>query len=212
MIYSPKRSKIDIFLDEKYSKISVRNKIVAIASFVVLVVGMFLLFCYSENHEEIARLTQKQANASEELRKVIKAANELPRHKEELKEAQLQFETTSILLPKSQEIPNLLRSISDLGRNSGLDFMSFTPGQESPKDFYAEIPIDIKIKGPYHNLGLFLDKVSKLERIVTVDNIKTDKVDFDKSEVLLNSSCKLITYRFTNVKLEDTQKKGKGKK
>ncbi|MCL2790686.1 MAG: type 4a pilus biogenesis protein PilO [Desulfobulbus sp.] len=206
MTYSPRKSKVDIFLDEKYSKISDRNKMLGTALGAVVVVGLFLFVCYYPNHEQITALTQQKTTANEELHKVMKAAQELPRHKKELEEVRAQFETTSALLPKSQEIPNLLRNISDLGRNSGLDFISFTPGQESQKDFYAEIPIDIKIKGPYHNLGLFLDKVSKLERIVTVNNIKTDKVDLDKGEILLNSSCKLITYRFTNTKIEAKKK------
>jgi len=206
MIYSPKKSKIDIFLDEKYAKVSDRNKLLGIGLFMVLVIGLFFFVFYQPNQEEIDSLAQQTSAASEELRKVRKAAQDLPKHKKELEEVRLQFDTTSTLLPKSQEIPNLLRDISDLGRNSGLDFISFTPGQEAPKDFYAEIPIDIKIRGSYHNLGLFLDKVSKLERIVTVNNIKTEKVDIDKNEILLSSSCRLITYRFTNVKLEPKKK------
>jgi Tfp pilus assembly protein PilO len=211
MIYSPKKTKIDIFLDEKYSKISGRNKVIALASFAVVVVGLFYFFCYQPNNEEIATLAKKKSTEQQELNRARKAADELPRHQKEVEELRLQFETTVALLPKSQEIPNLLRNISDLGRNSGLDFISFTPGEEVQKqDFYAEIPIDIKIRGPYHNLGLFLDKVSKLERIVTVNNIKTEKVDFDKNEILLNSSCKLVTYRFTNVKL--VEEKGARKK
>ena len=48
------------------------------------------------------------------------------------------------------------------------DFNSFTPGGETPQEFYAEIPISIQVRGPYHNVGYFLDQVSKLERIVTV--------------------------------------------
>jgi type IV pilus assembly protein PilO len=107
----------------------------------------------------------------------------------------------AVLLPTSQEIPDLLRNISDLGRRAGLDFLSFVPGAEIPKDFYAEIPVDIRIKGPYHNLCSFLDAVSKLERIVTVNNISMDKAGEEGSEILLNSSCRLLTYRFTNVQL-----------
>ena len=87
-----------------------------------------------------------------------------------------------------------------------MDFLSFIPGVETPKDFYAEIPLDIKIRGPYHNLGLFLDKISKLERIVTVNNVKTEKVDLEGNEILLTSSCRLLTYRFTNKKLEKRKK------
>ena len=104
----------------------------------------------------------------------------------------------------------MLRNISDLGKSAGLDFLKFVPGVEIPKDFYAEIPIDITITGPYHNLGFFLDKVSKLDRIVTVNNINIDKSQKDGLEMLLNSTCRLVTYRFTNVKLQPP-KDGKAK-
>lgn len=207
MAYSSKKSKFDIFIDEKYQSFSQKNKVIALASVLIVFVGVFYFLFFQPNYEEIGNLTTKVAAANEELKKVRKAARDLPMYQKELEEVRSKFEATSVLLPKSQEIPNLLRNISDLGRNTGLDFLSFTPGQEIPKDFYAEIPIDIQIKGPYHNLGVFLDKVSKLERIVTVNNIKTDKVDQEKNEISLNSSCRLVTYRFTNVKLEPANQK-----
>jgi len=206
MAYSSKKSKFDTFIDGKYIAVSNQNKFLAISLFLTVIFILFYFLFFQSNHDEITKLTAQVNATNEELKKVRKAARDLPIYQKELEEVKNKFEATSVLLPKSQEIPNLLRNISDLGRNSGLDFLSFTPGQEIPKDFYAEIPIDIKIKGPYHNLGLFLDKVSKLERIVTVNNIKTDKVDQEKSEILLDSSCRLLTYRFTNVKIEQPKK------
>jgi len=206
MTYSSKKSKFDLFIDEKYMSISNKNKLLGILSILLLFIVLFYFLFFQSNQEQIAKLTVQVNATNEELKKVRKAARDLPVYQKELEEVRNKFEATSVLLPKSQEIPNLLRNISDLGRNAGLDFLSFTPGQEIPRDFYAEIPVDIKIKGPYHNLGLFLDKVSKLERIVTVNNIKTDKVDQEKNEILLDSSCRLLTYRFTNVKLEQHKK------
>ena len=212
MNYSSKKTKLDIFIDEKYLSISNRNKLLGAIFFTLLLTAIFYFSFFKINYDEQENLSVRINVASEELKKVRIAARNLPVHQKELNEVREQFETTSVLLPKSQEIPNLLRNISDLGRNSGLDFISFIPGQEIPKDFYAEIPIDIKIKGPYHNLGLFLDRVSKLERIVSVNNIKTEKVEKEKNEMLLDSTCKLITYRFTNVKLEQPKdKSGKPK-
>jgi type IV pilus assembly protein PilO len=207
MAYSSKISKFDLFIDEKYQSISNKNKVLGISLFLLLLLVLFFFLFFQNNYEEIDRLTAQVNATSEELKKVRKAARDFPVYQKELADVRSKFEATSVLLPKSQEIPNLLRDISDLGRKSGLDFISFTPGQEIPRDFYAEIPIDIKIKGPYHNLGLFLDKVSKLDRIVTVNNIRTDKVDQDKNEILLNSTFRLLTYRFTNVKLEKPKKK-----
>ncbi|MDD2307873.1 MAG: type 4a pilus biogenesis protein PilO [Prolixibacteraceae bacterium] len=179
-------------------------------SIFIIPLVIFYFFLYKPNTEKIEKLELQVQNSNEELKKVRKAARDLPKYQKELELTQSEFESTSVLLPKSQEIPNLLRNISDLGKGAGLDFLSFVPGPETPKDFYAEIPIDIKIKGPYHNLGAFLDTVSKLERIVTVNNIKTENPEQGSGEILLTSSCKLVTYRFTNVKLppaDGTKKK-----
>lgn len=133
----------------------------------------------------------------------------LQKYKEDLAETQKKFEETAIMLPKTQEIPDLLRNISDLGREAGLEFLEFAPGIEVQQDFYAEIPINIRLLGPYHNIGNFLDKVSKLDRVVTVNNIKIGQAKEDTNEVLLNATCQLVTYRFTGQKLADGKDKKK---
>ena len=202
MISGAKMAKFDNFLDEKYLLLDKRTKILIIIAVFIVPVLLFYFLCFSPQMDKIVTL-QKQANTlSDDLKKVRKTVADLPRYKNEFAEVQKQFDTMAILLPKTQEIPNLLRNISDLGKSTGLDFLKFVPGAEVPKDFYAEIPIDIAIVGPYHNLGSFLDKVSKLDRIVTVNNINVDKPTKEDTELLLNSTCRLVTYRFTNVKLE----------
>ena len=92
---------------------------------------------------------------------------------------------TSILLPKESEIPKLLTDISALGRNAGLDFLTFKPLADIPKDFYAEIPVTINVRGPYHNMGYFFDQVSKLARIVSVSNVKMSSPKKEGGEMLL---------------------------
>lgn len=205
-----RKTKYDIFIENKIIPIDAKKKIYLLISIFIIPLVIFYFFIYKPNTEKIEKLALQVKNSNEELKKVRKAARDLPKYQKELELTQSEFESTSVLLPKSQEIPNLLRNISDLGKGAGLDFLSFVPGPETPKDFYAEIPIDIKIKGPYHNLGAFLDTVSKLKRIVTVNNIKTENPEQGSGEILLTSSCKLVTYRFTNVKLppaDGTKKK-----
>lgn len=199
-------SKFDIFITKNYIPLDKNKKLLFFFLILALPILIIYFLIIQPNIDKISLLEKNITASTEELNKVRKAARDLPKHEEELRKAQEIFDLTSVLLPKSQEIPVLLRNISDLGKQSGLDFLSFIPGVETPKDFYAEIPIDIKIRGPYHNLGLFLDKISKLERIVSVNNIKTEKVDLEGNEILLTSSCRLITYRFTNVKLEPPKK------
>ncbi len=209
MSTSAKMKKFDIFLDEKYFSFDKRAKLsIYIAAFLIPAL-LFYFLSFKPQTEKIAMLQKQVDVAGEELKIARKAARDLPRHQKEFEDVQKEFDATAVLLPKSQEIPNLLRNISDLGKSAGLDFLKFTPGVETPKDFYAEIPIDITIKGPYHNLGFFLDKVSKLERIVTVNNISIDRPEKEGTEMLLNSTCRLVTYRFTNQKLEPKVEKPK---
>jgi type IV pilus assembly protein PilO len=204
MISTAKMAAIESFIDDKYLSLEKRIKISILVSIFILPALLFYFLVFNPQAEKIAVLKKNLDVASEELKKAKKIASELPKFKKEFEDVQREFDATSALLPKSQEIPNLLRSISDLGRNAGLDFVRFVPGVETPKDFYAEIPIDISIIGSYHNLGSFLDKVSKLDRIVTVNNINLDRsaAAKDETELLLASTCRLVTYRFTGVKIQ----------
>lgn len=204
-------NKFDTFIDEKYIPLDVKVKI-AIAVLILLIPAALCYFLvFQPNKEAIAGLDNQIVIAQKDLNKARKAAQNLSKHEQELEETKKEFEATAVILPKSQEIPDLLRSISDRGKSAGLDFLSFKPGAEIPRDFYAEIPVDISTKGPYHNMGFFLDQVSKLERLVTVNNIKMGSPKKEGSEMLLNSTCRLVTYRFTNTKLP-SEEKGKGKK
>ena len=204
-------NKFDTFIDEKYISLDVKVKITIAVLILLLPAALCYFLVFQPNKEAIASLDNQIVKAQKDLNKARKAAQNLPKHEQELAEIKKEFEATAVILPKSQEIPNLLRSISDRGKSAGLDFLSFKPGAEIPRDFYAEIPVDISTKGPYHNMGFFLDQVSKLERLVTVNNIKMGSPKKEGSEMLLNSTCRLVTYRFTNTKLP-SENKGKGKK
>lgn len=202
MISGKQQLQFDLFIEKKYLPLEKKVKVLICLAALLIPAALFYFLMFQPQSTKIASLTNQIRVSSEELRTVQRAARDLPRHQQEFAEIQQKFEDLSVLLPTSQEIPDLLRNISDLGRRAGLDFLSFVPGSEIPRDFYAEIPVDIRIKGPYHNLGAFLDAVSKLERIVTVNNISMDKAGEEGTEILLNSSCRLLTYRFTNIQLE----------
>ncbi len=206
-------TQFDTFVSDKYIPLERKVKIfLAVLLFVLPVVLFYFLF-YSPKQDKIKGLEAKKVSLAAEVQRAEKAARNLQKYKDEVADANKRFQETAIVLPKKKEIPNLLRNISDLGKGAGLDFLSFKPGSEVPKDFYAEIPINISIRGPYHNMGYFLDQVSKLDRIVTVDNIKMGSPKREGGEMLLNSSCRLVTYRFTNTQVsKPDKKKKKGRK
>ncbi len=185
------------FVNEKYIPLNKNVKIGIAAALIVGPVALFIFVFYNPKQAKISELKISRDQLTGKVTEAEAASKNKEHHENELKDAEQKFEEMSVILPKEQEIPSLLRNISDLGKRAGLDFVEFKPGNESPKDFYAEIPVSIRIKGPYHNVGYFLGEVSGLDRLVTVDNINMGGPQDVAGEILLDSSCNLLTYRFT---------------
>jgi type IV pilus assembly protein PilO len=195
------------FIDEKYIPLAPRIKLGITVGIILLPLVIFYFSYYQQKAKKIQNLDQQKVSLNKQIQTVkLKAAN-LAKFEKELKEAEMQFLETAALLPKEKEIPKLLKDISALGRNAGLDFLTFKPLADIPRDFYAEIPVKINVRGPYHNMGYFFDQVSKLTRIVSVTNVKMSSPKKEGGEMLLNSDCQLVTYRFTNVELPKPPKK-----
>ena len=189
------------FIDQRYLPLETKYKIAIAVFILILPVILFFFVFYQPNNQKITTLSSQKASLDQKLKEVKTKLQNRTRLQRELDETTAIFEEASKLLPKDQEIPKLLADISALGRTAGLDFLTFKPQADVPKDFYAEIPVDIDVMGPYHNVGFFFDQVSRLDRIVSVSNVKMSSPKKEGSEMLLNSNCKLITYRFTNVEL-----------
>jgi type IV pilus assembly protein PilO len=194
------------FLDTKYIPLEWKYKLLLTVLIFALPLAAYYFLFLQNNLTTLEQLTSQKTKIEKELQIVKKKAQDLPRLEAELATAQIEFDEKAALLPKEKEIPQLLRDISSLGRNAGLDFLKFKPLPSVPKDFYAEIPVTINVRGPYHNVGFFFDRVSKLERIVSVSNVKMSSPKFEGGEMLLNSDCRLVTYQFTNVELPKTKK------
>lgn len=199
---------LNTFIDEKYVPLDIKIKAVIFVAFILLPCVGFYFLSFATKAEEIEGLEVQKEKLSETVAKGQQAQKNLEKIKLEIVETEKKFAKAAIVLPKTKEIPDLLRNISDLGKEAGLDFISFKPGSEIPREFYAIIPVDIQIKGPYHNLGYFLDRVSKLERIVSTNNISMGGPKKSGGELLLSSKCRLETYRYTG-KSNKQPEKGK---
>lgn len=198
---------INAFLDDKVSRLKPAHKIAICAAAVLLPAIVFYFISYSPKTAEINNLLTQKQSLEAEITKVEKASREITKHRAEMAETKLMFAKASALLPQQQEIPSLLTSISDIGQNSGLDFLSFVPKNEIKKEFYADIPVDIKVRGTYHNVGVFLDKISDLSRIVTVSDINMSGPKLQGGEMVLETTFSLVTYRFVEPAPAGTDKK-----
>lgn len=151
-------------------------------------------------HKPQMPLLEKAQREEQELRasfeeKQRKAAN-FDRYKQQLAEIERSFGTMLRQLPGKTEIPNLLVDISQTGLGAGLQEELFQPMDEVRKDFYAEKPIKIRLKGSYHEFGRFVSDIAALPRIVTLHDIEIGPASKDAApdELVLNVTAK--TYRY----------------
>jgi len=191
------------FLETRIVPLESKYKVIIWVAAMLLPTAAFLFFYYFPKNDDIKVLEKSKVTLEREISEAKARANELDKHKAEMAETKMLFQQASVLLPQKKEIPSLLTNISGLGTGSGLDFVSFQPKGEVSKEFYAEIPVDISVRGPYHNVGNFLYQVSKLDRIVSVSNINLGSPTLDKGEMLLTGRFTLVTYRFIEANAGD---------
>jgi type IV pilus assembly protein PilO len=193
----------------KIGKLSRLYKLLLSMGVFVLLVGPFVYFSFLPKISNINALKKECTTLETRLATAKEKANQLKYYQDKLKDAEMEFKMVMKKLPETKEIPALLSSVSQSGRDAGLDFLLFQPESEQNKDFYAGIPVSIKVTGNYHNVALFFDKVARLSRIVNIDDIKMVSTQGNTN---LITSCKAITYRFVETKPEQASPSNKKKK
>ena len=206
------REGFDSFLEKKIVPLDKKIIVVIFAVIIILPSVAFYFLYYTAKTDEIKKLESRTAKLRKEITGAKARAAKLDEHLAEMEETQRLFAEASVLLPQKKEIPSLLTNISALGTNSGLTMARFKPGGEKKQEFYAEIPVSLKISGPYHNIGNFLYEVSKLDRIISATSITLGGAKTQRGELILNSNVKLITYRFLEEHEMKKPKPKKGKK
>jgi type IV pilus assembly protein PilO len=137
----------------------------------MIVVGYVMLVVWPKQ-EEIGRLAAESRKLGTEVEEKRKIALQLPQIEREVQAMDLQLKEVLVKLPEEREIPNLLTQVSTLGQQSGLELSAFRPAKIEPRDFYSEVPINLRAEGTYHTLGTFFDRLSKMPRIVTVGEFR----------------------------------------
>ena len=161
------------------------------AAVIVLVcVGVLFGGYYFHTSEQLINLKNEEKK-EQELRNVFKLkqnkAVNLPLYKEQMVEMEESFGAMLRQLPSKTEVADLLVDVSQKGLANGLEFDLFRPKEEVPEEFYAELPIEIKVKGSYHEFGQFVSDIAALPRIVTIRDISITPSSKSKSRRGLSS-------------------------
>ncbi|MGZ8496491.1 MAG: type 4a pilus biogenesis protein PilO [Candidatus Binatia bacterium] len=188
---------------DKFLEQSVARKIGILAGIICLAYGLYFSFVYSPNSDAIANLAESvQIARNEKLVKEKKAGN-LARLEKELRDMETKLKEAVAQLPDRKEIPDLLTNLSNKAREAGLEIVLFRPRNEAFQEFYAEVPVDIVVRGGFHNAVGFFDEVGKLNRIVNIDNIEFRNPKVVNDQMTMDISNLATTYRF----LDDAERK-----
>ena len=179
---------------------------------IVLVLGQYLLL---PAYEKLDAKDQDYTKLEQDLNEKKRVAQDPKVFEAKLESVKRDLEIKKAQLPDKKEIPQLLTTISSLGKESGLSFLLFRPKPEVPKEFYAEIPVEIKVEGGYHEVASFFSRVGNLDRIVNITNVIMEKPKDQGEKMILTTSCLATTFMFIEtpvVKEEPSKIKTKRKK
>src|SRR5215208_3730031 len=159
--------------------------------------GVFWNFYAQPAQASIAQREQELATVRTEIQRGIQTARRLPEFRRQVADLQAQLDRLRPVLPNEKDVADLLRRIQGMATQSNLTIRGFAPQAVATRTMYAEWPIGLHIEGTYHNLGTFLERVSKFPRIINVSgiHIKTkDAKDGAASANSISAECTATTF------------------
>ena len=192
---------------EKILKLPTKQKILILVLISIIETSALVWFLYLPKLKELTGLNAQLATLQGEINEKNRIANNLPKLKFEYDQLNRELALALTELPNSKEIPSLLTSITTLGKNAGLDFLTFRPKGEVPKDFYADVPVDIVVSGSYFSVANFFAAVASLPRIVNIANVTFSDIKSVNNRMMTKVTCLATTFRFLDKKeIKDDKK------
>lgn len=183
---------------EKLTALTPPQKVLLFIVTLLVLGGGFYLLKFNDQLETIDRLTRNIGDQEKKLASLKAAQAKVGVLEKDLVLAEAELAELATFLPEQKEIPGLLENVSTLGAKVGLENILFQPQPEMPQDFYAMIPVKVDLAGSYNDLGVFLDSISKMDRILRVDSmtLTREKQKEKSGGATLKVNCNFVTYRF----------------
>ena len=185
---------------EKILKLPFKQKVLLLVLISIVEAAALVWFLYLPKYKEYEGLKAQLTTLQSEIDEKTRIANNLTKLKLEYEQLNQELALALTELPNSKEIPSLLTSITSLGKNAGLDFLTFRPTGEVPKDFYAEVPVDIVVSGSYFSVANFFAAVANLPRIVNITNVAFSDIKNVNNRMMTKVTCLATTFRFLDKK------------
>ncbi len=181
-------------------------KAVVLAVLFLAIVGLGYYLDWSDGLAEVDRLRAEEAGLREVYAQKKRQAIHYEAYKKRLEDIEKSLAALLRQLPNKSQMDALLTDINQVGVARGLEFELFRPGVEAPADFYATLPVTIKVKGEYHDMAGFVSDVAQLPRIVTLHDVNLTPVA-EGGGLIMDATVQ--TYRYLDETEQDAAKRGK---
>jgi type IV pilus assembly protein PilO len=197
---------------EKISKFTNKQKLLLMLVILLFVSVALFFLLIRPKYDDLKELESKLSTLQTQIQKDRATAAKLPALQKEYARLNNELEAALTELPDQKQIPALLTSVTDEGKNAGLEFLVFRPKPEEIKEFYAAVPVDITIYGPYRSVGQFFNAVGSLPRIMNITNVSFSDIKSDGSQTNMKVTCLATTFRFLSKNEQNTAKEKKNEK
>jgi type IV pilus assembly protein PilO len=177
-------------------KLPSSKKILILALLIAGMAGAYIYTAYLPNYEILNKKRAEMGALETQVRELRTVAANMKRFQAEAAKLREELQLAIAQLPTSKEIPSLLATISNLGKEAGLEFLLFRPIPEVNREFYAEIPVEIKVRGTYNDVAVFFDKVGRLPRIVNMTGVSMEGAKEVAGRWEINTACTATTFKF----------------
>ena len=168
-----------------------------LAAFVVLSiagVGAFWNFYATKEQASIEARRAELETIQKEINKGQETARRLPEFRAQVAELEAQLDRLRTVLPEEKDVADLLRRIQGMATQSNLTIRGYTPKPVATREMHAEWPIELQLEGTYHNIGTFLERVSKFPRIINVSGINIESHAKQTAGTTVTAECTATTF------------------
>jgi type IV pilus assembly protein PilO len=183
---------------DQISKLSRGVRIGILCAIAALIGAGYYFGYYQAESERLATLRAQELELQRKLSEVRSIAANIGAFEAEITQLEAQLVVALRQLPNDKQLEVLLADISNLGKTAGIEIKSFRRDKEQVHDFYAEVPISVKIEGSYHEIAKFFDSVSRLPRIVNMGALDMKVAAASATETRLVVTGTATTFRFVS--------------
>lgn len=180
-------------------------KFSALLAMLVVILGLGWFLDWSDRLQALDNAKQEESRLKEEYKQKLQQAINLDALRKQKELVGQYVQALEKQLPSRAEMDALLSDINQAGLGRGLQFELFKPGQVAAKQYYAELPIDVRVVGGYHDIGAFTSDIANLPRIVTLNNLDIKVDDKNPGRLSLNAVAK--TFRYLDADEIEAQRK-----